>query len=555
MIIKYIEFKNFNSYSNKLQRIDFDINNQRLYLVSGKNGSGKSTISDVIKFSLYGKVKGKKINDLVNRINGGLYTKICFLKNNNEIIIERGVDPTFTKLYINGDLYDLPDKRDIQKYIEDEILKIDSSIFNNTISLSINDFKSFVTMTPNEKRNIIDKIFGLELLNFIIKDVRGLLNSNLQKFDNTNIVLDNINQTFKIYKKQIDDLVNEINNYNNFDKDLLLKDIQTLKDEYNKTNNDFNEFNNKKTELDGKLSDLNTKLIALNKDLKIINDRLNLYKNKTCPYCLSDLTDDKHVNLLNDLNNQKNILNGKLNKGNELLNKIKTKISEYNNTLKEFGSKLNELNKKITELNLKINKNDEDKKLKIEQIDKMILEHKNLYDLNNYKINIIDNKIKFLKKVDNIIGDNGFKSFLIKSIIPSLNNIVNGFLNDMGVDFKIYIDELFNVNVYYLGEVINYDTLSSGERKKLDFSILLSIIELIKMKILNINLIFLDEIFYTIDQDSINDVLLIIKNYSKKYNLNIFLVSHSYLPLEYFDYRISVTKESGFSSLSVDKVY
>ena len=52
MKIKKIEFRNFASYGNKTQVIEFDEKRGNFYLVLGKNGSGKSSISDVIKFAL-----------------------------------------------------------------------------------------------------------------------------------------------------------------------------------------------------------------------------------------------------------------------------------------------------------------------------------------------------------------------------------------------------------------------------------------------------------------------------------------------------------------------
>lgn len=52
MNIKYIEFKNFQSYGNQLQRIDFS-DSSNFAVIVGDNGAGKSTISDIIKFAIY----------------------------------------------------------------------------------------------------------------------------------------------------------------------------------------------------------------------------------------------------------------------------------------------------------------------------------------------------------------------------------------------------------------------------------------------------------------------------------------------------------------------
>ncbi len=46
MKIKAIEFRNFASYGNKLQRIEFEENVGNFYLVLGQNGAGKCLDKD-----------------------------------------------------------------------------------------------------------------------------------------------------------------------------------------------------------------------------------------------------------------------------------------------------------------------------------------------------------------------------------------------------------------------------------------------------------------------------------------------------------------------------
>ena len=102
MRIDYIEFKNFASYGNQKQRIDFVKDGSELFLTLGKNGDGKTTIANAIIYALYGKVEGVKLADLPNRINKELLVKIGLQCGTMFIEIERGIAPSRFNVLING---------------------------------------------------------------------------------------------------------------------------------------------------------------------------------------------------------------------------------------------------------------------------------------------------------------------------------------------------------------------------------------------------------------------------------------------------------------------
>ena len=93
MKIKEIEFKNFASYGNKTQKLTLTGEKAELYLTTGKNGDGKTTIANAIIYALYGKLEGVKLADLPNRINKELHVKIGLMCGTMKIEIERGLMP------------------------------------------------------------------------------------------------------------------------------------------------------------------------------------------------------------------------------------------------------------------------------------------------------------------------------------------------------------------------------------------------------------------------------------------------------------------------------
>jgi len=113
MKIEKIEWRNFGSYGNKISSIQFNDRNS-LILVGGANGNGKSLISDVIIYTLYGKLDGKKLKDIPNRKNKSAWSKITFTANGNIYEVERGLEPSIFELYTNGTPYDKAGKVPVQ---------------------------------------------------------------------------------------------------------------------------------------------------------------------------------------------------------------------------------------------------------------------------------------------------------------------------------------------------------------------------------------------------------------------------------------------------------
>ena len=91
MKVTQFSFKNICSYGNKLQTFKFSEDPQ-LVLVQGKNGSGKSSISDALTVALYGKSSIRKTKEIPNRINKNAYTHVEFLTGSGDTIeIEREI--------------------------------------------------------------------------------------------------------------------------------------------------------------------------------------------------------------------------------------------------------------------------------------------------------------------------------------------------------------------------------------------------------------------------------------------------------------------------------
>jgi len=94
---------------------------------------------------------------------------------------------------------------------------------------------------------------------------------------------------------------------------------------------------------------------------------------------------------------------------------------------------------------------------------------------------------------------------------------------------------------------VNYKTLSTGERKKIDIAVTLAFLKIIKTKISDINILFLDEVLSSIDVSSCNELLKIFYDFSRDTNLRIYMVHHANLDSTWVDKVIEIEKHNGFS--------
>ena len=229
MKIRSISFKNFGSYGNKSQNITFDDQVGNFFLVVGSNGAGKSTISDVIKFGLYGKVDSKSLRDIPNRFNGNAHVKIVVEKNPTTLVtIERGLAPSVFRLFINGVEYDQAGKKNMQEFLEEEILGIPYYVFNNMISLSINDFKSFISMRVHDKRMIIDRLFGLEIIGAVKWKVRYQIKLLKEQAENIITEISVLERTIQKSNEELDMLNEKLKIAGEERKEELLENLNKL---------------------------------------------------------------------------------------------------------------------------------------------------------------------------------------------------------------------------------------------------------------------------------------------------------------------------------------
>ena len=556
MRIQSIEFKNFASYGNSIQKLEFEKDNSELFLTLGKNGHGKTTIANAIVFALYGKVEGVKMADLPNRINKELWVKINLQCKNTEVSIERGLAPSKFEVKLNGIEFDKAGKRSVQEYLEEEIFGIPYHVFKNIIILSVNDFKSFLTMTNHDKKQIIDRMFGFSILNEMqqnIKEERKSLKVDLDVYERE---LTQLNENITSVNMKLNELMAESN-----EKDKAK--IQELKDSLVRYTSNKTKLESAQTTISESLSKVNLDLRSANDDktkliyeLEALTKKLSLYESNTCPTCEGELSTDFHTDRKSEIENSIENLPAKISLEKARVVQIEEDLSSLRDKDRAVRDKVSVINTNIRSLKSELIKikdslNNSDSFSHMQSlIDGFELQEKE----KTKSKNIVNSEYYFLENLEEILGEDGVKNLAIKTILPGLNTNIAAMAQTMHLPFHLRFDEKFNCIINHLGEEINPMTLSTGERKKADFIIIIAIIKILKLRFPQLNLLFLDELLSSVDADGVHNILKILSQVIKESKINTFVINHSVLPHELFDKKIQIYKENGFSKFDIETI-
>jgi len=164
-----VEFRNFLSFGNTWQTFHFK---KGLNLIQGfdtntgkSNGSGKSSLVELLPFALYGQtIKGIKKDEIPNWVNKSkCQVKLYFSIGDNKYCFHRGIKPNKFVVYKNNEtIPQLSNVRDFQIKINEEILGMDFKTFSNLIYFSPNTTVSILNAKKDQKRKFLESLFDLK---------------------------------------------------------------------------------------------------------------------------------------------------------------------------------------------------------------------------------------------------------------------------------------------------------------------------------------------------------------------------------------------------------
>jgi DNA repair exonuclease SbcCD ATPase subunit len=569
ILFKTIRWKNFLSTGTQYTEVDFTKN--KTNLIVGTNGAGKSTVLDALTFALFGK-PFRKINkpQLINSVNEkDCRVEVEFSIGNTEWKVVRGIKPALFEIWRNDAALDQSAAAlDQQKWLEQNVLKMNYKSFTQIVILGSSTFVPFMQLSAAHRREVIEDLLDIKIfssMNMVIKekirqakeDIKVLELKKESLLDKVNMQQsfieelenrgkDNINAN----KKKIANLDKEIGNYmkENESVEDPLKALICEQDAITGYAEKLRKLGN----LKGKISQ---KVSTITKEHKFFTE------NTVCPTCTQPIDERFRINRINDAQNKAKELQSGYKELEEAIKEEEERERQFNTLTKEISKLTNGIsqnNIKINGLRRQIQNLESEIQTFAENLANRNSEHEKL---ESFKDNLKTTYDELASKKDTInyydfsyslLKDGGVKSKIIKKYLPLINQQVNRYLQMMDFYINFTLDEEFNETVQSpIHEDFSYASFSEGEKMRIDLALLFTWREVARMKnSVNTNLLIMDEVFdSSLDGFGTEEFLKIIRYVIK--DANIFVISHKTGLEDRFESVIRFEKVKGFSRMVV----
>ena len=316
---------------------------------------------------------------------------------------------------------------------------------------------------------------------------------------------------------------------------------------------DYSKSSSKLKKLNTILIKLNTKLSNCKKEHKFFED------NHVCPTCTQDLSDDFRQEMIENGKSKLEEMNlgyeelttaiEDEEKRNEKFLELSQQVNERNTTITNINYQLMSIRNSISDIDNEIKElegSNPDKKAEFVKLEGLLGDKKDTKK--NYTISKKDRDV--LQVATTLLKDSGIKTRIIKTYLPTMNKLINQFLQSMDFYVNFTLDENFDETIKSrYRDVFTYESFSEGEKARIDIALLLTWRSVAKLKnSVDTNLLILDEIFDgSLDQSGTSDLGWILRNFDD--NTNVFVISHKSILDDKFDRTITVSKDKNYSNL------
>jgi DNA repair exonuclease SbcCD ATPase subunit len=584
--LKELTVKNFMSVGNQTQAINFAAENLTLVLgenldqggddSGSRNGTGKTTIVNALSYSLFGNaLTNIKKDNLINKINNrNMLVTLAFDKDGVDYRIERGRKPNIFKFFVNNTEQETDEVDDSQGDVRetqrdvDDLLGMSHDMFKHIVALNTYT-EPFLSMRANDQRVIIEQLLGITLLSEkadalkeqtrLTKEAITQESANIEASKKSNekiqLSIDSLLNRQSAWNSQHDNELEKIGRaiveLESVDIVAELEKHARLK-EYEEQSAKFKSLNKERATLDSAIAQAEKSLTKYTKELESL-------ANKTCHACEQQLHDHKHKEMSATANTHLVEAKKYFDKVTMDLKKISKEIADigeitgrpstYYDSLEQALKHQNNLKTLETQLTVKAGETDPYQ----EQIDELtdtalqeitwdsVNELTRLKEHQEFLLKLLTSKDSFIRK--KIIDQN----------LAYLNNRLTYYLDKMGLPHTVVFQNDLTVEITQLGQDLDFDNLSRGERNRLILGLSWSFRDVWESLYQQINLLFVDELIDNgLDASGVEGALAVLKKMARERKKNIFLISHKDELIGRVNNVLKVIKENGYTSYAND---
>ena len=565
ILFETIRWKNFLSTGNHFTEISF--NSHATTLIVGNNGAGKSTVLDALTFSLFGK-PFRKINkaQLINTANErDSLVEVEFTINETEWKVRRGIKPNIFEIHRNGNCLDqFANANDQQKWLEQNVLKMNYKSFTQIVILGSSTFVPFMQLTATNRREVIEDLLDIKIfssMNSLIKDkIRQMREENRT----LELKKDSLNDKVKMQSNFIEEIEHQGKGRIEDNKQKitnLFSECDDYVSENEALENDVHDLTKSQEMLTGskeKLRELGNLKGKISQKVSTITKEHKFFTEHTvCPTCTQGIDEDFRLNKIADAQSK--------------AKELKSGYTQLEEAIKEEEEREHQfltVSKEITNLTHGISKNNtrisgcqrqiRDLESEIQTITEQLADRNTEHEkLESFKKGLDETYESLATKNDTVryydfsyglLKDGGVKSKIIKKYLPLINQQINRYLQIMDFYINFTLDEEFNETVQSpIHDNFSYSSFSEGEKMRIDLALLFTWREVARFKnSVNTNLLILDEIFdSSLDEFGTEYFTKIIRFVIQ--DANVFIISHKTGMDDKFDSVLKFEKVKGFS--------
>ena len=520
-------------------------------------------------FSLFNKPFRKITkSQLVNTVNEkGSLVEIEFDVGTREYKVVRGIKPNTFEIWVDGVMLNQnAAAADQQKYLENNILKLNYKSFTQIVVLGSSSFVPFMQLSNTHRREVIEDLLDIKIFSAMNSVVKDKIRKSRESIKVLELKKESLSDKVEMQKSFIgkleskgrDDIQTnrdkikllgiEVNTHieNNELKEVAVAELMEEQSTVIGAGDKLVKLNNLKGKITQKVS-------TITKEHKFFTG------NTVCPTCTQSIEESFRLNKIADVQNKSKDLREGLKELEETIKLEEDRERQFTQLSKEITKLthgISQNNTRISGLQRQIGDLESEIQRLTDQLANRNTEHEKLAKLSEQLNTTFESlgeekdDIQYKDYVYNLLRDGGVKRKIIKKYLPLINKQVNRYLQMMDFYINFTLDEEFNEKVQSpIHEDFCYASFSEGEKMRIDLALLFTWREVAAYKnSTNTNLLIMDEVFdSSLDGSGTDEFLKIIRFVVK--NANIFVISHKESLLEKFESVIQFEKIKGFSRI------